>query len=64
MSESRLRDFKHSAGVLEPFGVRTVKHWKIGIDDRLKVEPSTGPLVDNGSPAQSSFDGIGVCVIN
>ena len=40
--EPGLREFENSSGVVEPLGVRTVKHRQISIYDRLKVEPSTG----------------------
>ena len=64
MSEPGLRDFKHGSGVVEPLGGQDGEASQISIDDRLKVEPCTRPLVVNGSREQTSFDGIGVYVID
>ena len=64
MAQRSLREFEYGSGSVEPFGVRTVKHGKIRVYDRLKVEPSTRPLVINNIPAQSAFHRICMDVIN
>ncbi len=63
-SEPGLREFEHGSGVVEPLGGQDGEASQISIDDRLKVEPCTRPLVVNGSREQTSFDGIGVYVID